>query len=136
MGYKPKRKIITLDFEGTTHDGLEVTMRGLTVGEELELDDLRGKEGYGRRVFEMMAGLLHEWNVEDPDTGEPVPATFEGVCTQDATFVMEILDALQGTQSGVSDPLPESSPSGEPSPVESIPMEALSESPQSSAVPA
>jgi hypothetical protein len=135
MGYKPKRKIITLDFEGTAHDGLEVTMRGLTVGEELELDDLRGTEGTGRRIFEMMAGLLHEWNVED-ENGQPVPATFEGVCTQDATFVMEILDALQGTQSGVSDPLPESSPSGEPSPVESIPMEPLSESPQSSAVPA
>lgn len=134
-GYRPKRKIITLDFEGTKHDGLEVTMRGLTVGEELELDDLRDKEGTGRQIFEMMAGLLHEWNVVD-EQGEPVPATFEGVCTQDATFVMEILDALQGTQSGVSDPLPESSPSGEPSPVESIPMEALSESPQSSAVPA
>jgi hypothetical protein len=135
MGYKPKRKIITLDFEGTKHDGLEVTMRGLTVGEELELDDLRGKEGIGRRIFEMMAGLLHEWNVED-DQGQPVPATFEGVCTQDATFIQEILDALQGSQSEVSDPLPQSSPSGEPSPVASIPMEPLSESPQSSAVPA
>ncbi|MGW5616282.1 hypothetical protein [Streptomyces sp. NPDC003877] len=135
MGYRPKRKLITLDFEGTKHDGLEVTMRGLTVGEELELDDLRGKEGNGRRIFEMMAGLLHEWNVED-DQGQPVPATFEGVRTQDSTFIQEILDALQGSQSEVSDPLPQSSPSGEPSPVASIPMEPLSESPESSTVPA
>jgi hypothetical protein len=135
MGYKPKRKLITLDFEGTKHDGLEVTMRGLTVGEELELDDMRGKDSNGRRIFEMMAGLLHEWNVED-ENGQPVPATFEGVCTQDSVFIMEILDALQTANSGVSDPLPESSPSGEPSPVASIPMEPLSASPENSAVPA
>ena len=135
MGYRPQRKTFKLDFTGTQYEGLEVSMRGLTVGEELELDDLRSQPGYGRKVFEMMTGLLVEWNVED-EQGNPVPATREGVNTQDAAMVMAILDAVQTANSGVSDPLPQSSPSGEPSPAVSIPMEPLSESPQTSAVPA
>lgn len=135
MGYRPKRKIYNLDFTGTDYEGLEVKLRGMTVGEELELDDLRGKDDFGRKVFEMTTRLLVEWNVED-DQGVPVPCTFEGVCTQDAGMVMAILDALQTANSGVSDPLPQSSPSGELSPVASIPTEPLSPNPQSSAVPA
>lgn len=130
MGYRPKRKLYVLDFTGTEHEGLEVSMRSLTVGEELQLEDLRG-----RQVFEMMTGLLKTWNVED-DEGNPVPATFEGVCTQDSTFIMAILNALQTAASGVPDPLPQSSPNGEPSLVASIPTETLSASPESSAVPA
>ncbi|MFJ4682061.1 hypothetical protein [Streptomyces sp. NPDC088789] len=135
MGYRPKRKIITLDFADTKYDGLEVKVRGLTVDEELELDDLRSEEGAGRRLFEMMAGLLYEWNVEDDD-GQPVPATLEGVRTQDAAFIHDVLNALQTAGSGVSDPLPEGSLSGEPSLVASIPTEPLSPSPENSAVPA
>ncbi|MEW2420436.1 hypothetical protein AB0911_07820 [Streptomyces nigra] len=134
MGYKPKRKIYSLDFAGTEHEGLEVRMRGLTVGEELELDDLRGKDGGGRKVFELMTGLLIDWNVED-DHG-PVPATFDGVCTQDSKFILDILTALQEAASGVPDPLPQTSPSGETSPAPHIPMAPLSPSPENSAVPA
>ncbi|MEJ8671859.1 hypothetical protein WKI71_36500 [Streptomyces sp. MS1.AVA.1] len=135
MGYRPPRKIYNLDFTGTDYEGLEVSMRGLTVGEELELDDLRGKDGGGRRVFEMLTGLLKSWNVED-DQSRPVPATFEGVCTQDAAMVTAILNAAQEAASGVPDPLPQSSADGEPSLVASIPMETFSPSPESSAVPA
>ena len=136
MGYRPKRKIYTLDFAGTEHEGLEVSMRGLTVGEELHLDDLRGKEGGGREVFELMTGLLKSWNVEDDDE-QPVPATFEGVCTQDSSFILDILNQLQAAASGVPDPLPQTSPSGETSPAPpGIPMAPLSPSPENSAVPA
>ncbi|MFI1728180.1 hypothetical protein ACH40E_02855 [Streptomyces acidicola] len=135
MGYRPPRKIYKLDFAGTEYDGLAVSMRGLTVGEELEVDSLRAEDGGERRFFEMLTGLLVDWNVED-EHGQPVPATFEGVCTQDSAMVMAILNALQAVTSGVPDPLPQSSPSGEPSPEVSIPMEPLSPSPQNSAVPA
>ncbi|MBA4865908.1 hypothetical protein H1V43_32105 [Streptomyces sp. PSKA54] len=135
MGYRPPRKIYNLDFTGTDYEGLAVSMRGLTIGEELELDALREADGGGRRVFELMTGLLVEWNIED-DHGQPVPATFDGVCTQDAVMVMAILNALQGAASGVPDPLPNGSTSGEPSPVALIPTETLSSSPESSAVPA
>lgn len=135
MGYRPPRKIYQLDFTGTDYEGLAVNMRGLTVGEELELDELRGAEGGGRKVFELMTGLLESWNVED-EHGQQIPATFEGVCTQDASMVMAILNALQTATSGVPDPLPQSSPAGEPSLVASIPTETLSPSPVNSAVPA
>lgn len=134
MGYEPQRKIYNLDFKGTQHEGLEVKMRGLIVDEELELDELRGKEGGGRRVFELMAGLLVEWNVTNQ--GQPVPATFDGVRKQESTFIMDILNALQTATSGVPDPLHETSPSGETSPAPPIPMAPLSENPESYAVPA
>jgi hypothetical protein len=135
MGFRPKRKIYKLDFTGTDYEGLEVSMRGPTVGEELEIETLRSQDGGGREIFKMMTGLLVEWNVED-EAGEPVPTTFDGVCTQEAVFVMAILNATQQAASGVPDPLPDSSPSGEPSQVVSIPMEPLSPSPEHSAVPA
>lgn len=135
MGYKPKRKIYELDFAGTLHEGLKVSMRGTTVGEELELDALRGTEGSARRMFEVMTGLLVEWNVED-EHGRPVPATFDGVCTQDSDMISAILDALRQASSGVPDPLPQASPSGETSPAPTIPMAPLSPNPENSAVPA
>ncbi|MGQ5576773.1 hypothetical protein [Streptomyces sp. ECR3.8] len=135
MGYRPKRRIFRLDFTGTDWEGLEASMRGLTVGEELELEGLRGQQGGGTRWFEILTGLLVEWNVED-EQGRPVPTTFEGVSTQDSAMVMAILDALQKAASGVPDPLPQSSPDGEPSPAVPIPMAPLSPSQQSSAVPA
>jgi hypothetical protein len=135
MGYRPKRKIYKLDFTGTDWEGLEASMRGPTVGEELEFGRLRSQEGTGQDVFTLLTSLLVSWNVED-ETGAPVPCTFEGVCTQDGAMVMAILDAGQAAASGVSGPLPNGSPSGEPSPEASIPMAPLSESPTNSAMPA
>lgn len=136
MGFRPPRKIYALDFTGTDYDGLAVKMRGLTVGEELEVDSLRSEDGGERRFFELMTSLLVEWNVED-EHGRPVPATFDGVCSQDSVMVGAILDALRTAVSGVPDPLPQSSPSGEPSPeAYAIPMEPLSPNQENSAVPA
>lgn len=124
MGYRPKRKIYTLDFTGTDYEGLEVSVRGMTVGEELELD---GVEMDGDLLVKTLAKRLVSWNVED-DAGEPVPTTYEGVCTQDVPMVLAILNAVRTANSGVSDPLPQPSAGGEPSEVASIPMAPLSES--------
>lgn len=135
MGYRPKRRIFNLDFTGTDYEGLEASMRGPTVGEEIEFEALQDKPGGAIEVFELMAGLLVSWNVED-DHGQPVPCTLDGVRTQDAAMVTAILKAAQTAASGVPAPLPSGSPSGEPSLVESIPMDALSPNPQNSAVPA
>jgi hypothetical protein len=132
MGFRPKRKIYTLDFTGTDYEGLEAKVRGMTVAEELALD---GVEMDADLLVRTLVKRLVSWNVED-DQGQPVPTTFEGVCTQDAAMVLAILNAVRTANSGVSDPLPQSSPSGEPPPVASIPMEPLSASPENSAVPA
>lgn len=131
MGYRPKRRVYALDFTGTEYEGLQASVRGSTVGEELELNDM---EFTGENIVKALVSRLISWNVED-ETG-PVPTTFDGVCTQDVAMVTAILNALRTVNSGVSDPLPQSSPSGEPSPEASIPMEARSPSPESSAVPA
>jgi hypothetical protein len=131
VGYRPKRRIYALDFTGTDYEGLEATVRGLTVGEELELNET---EMTGDRVVRALVQRLVSWNVED-DNGAAVPTTYEGVCTQDGSMVLAILNALRQVGS-VPDPLPQSSPSGEPSPVVSIPMEPRSPSPENSAVPA
>jgi hypothetical protein len=136
MGYRPKRKIYQLDFAGTDYEGLEASMRAPTVGEELEFEALRSKDGGARELFDLLTRLLVSWNVDD-DQGQPVPTTFEGICTQEGSMVLAILNAGQQAASGVPDPLSQSSPSGEPSPeVYAIPMEPLSPSPESSAVPA
>ncbi|MFI2426503.1 hypothetical protein ACH5A7_20805 [Streptomyces sp. NPDC018955] len=132
MGYRPKRRIFKLDFTGTDYEGLEASVRGLTVGEELELND---KEFTPDLVVKELVKVLVSWNVED-DQGNLVPTTFEGVCTQESGLVLAILNALRAVNSGVSDPLPQSSPDGEPSPAASIPMAPLSASPENSAVPA
>jgi hypothetical protein len=133
MGYRPKRRIYNLDFTGTDYEGLQASVRGMTVGEELELDEA---DLTGDLVVKTLVKRLVSWNVED-EQGNPVPCTFEGVCTQDGAMVLAIINALRQASSGVPDPLPQSSPSGEPSPVASaIPMEPLSASPENSAVPA
>jgi hypothetical protein len=132
VGYRPKRKIFALDFAGTDYEGLQVSVRGMTVGEELDLAEVQIT---GSVIVEELTKRLISWNVED-DTGQPVPTTMEGIRTQDGAMILAILDAVRQANSGVPDPLPQTSPSGETSPAPPIPMAPLSESPQSSAVPA
>ncbi|MCM8555340.1 hypothetical protein [Streptomyces sp. STCH 565 A] len=132
MGYRPKRKIFKLDFTGTDWEGLEVSVRGMTFGEELDLDS---KDFTVEVIAETLSMLLVSWNVED-DQGAPVPATIDGLRTQDTRMVTAILTALRQANSGVAAPLPTGSPSGGPSPEASIPMAPLSPSPENSAVPA
>ncbi|RSS92448.1 hypothetical protein EF919_18105 [Streptomyces sp. WAC02707] len=131
MGYRPKRRVYELDFTGTEWEGLEASVRGLTVGEELELNEM---EWTPENTVKALVKRLVSWNVEDDDG--PVPTTFEGVCRQDGAMVLAILNALRTVGSGVPDPLPQTSPDGEPSPAVPIPMAPLSESPEHSAVPA
>lgn len=137
MGYRPKRKIYTLDFEGDEYQGLEVRIRGLNTGQVMDIDAARADGGDAAIVamLQLMAEQLVEWNVED-DNGQPVPTTFEGVRSLDIDFNWAIIDAWQTAAAGVPAPLESGSTSGEPSLVASIPTEVLSLPPESSAVPA
>lgn len=137
MGYKPKRKIYTLAFEGEEYEGLEVRIRGLNTGQVMDIDAARGDGGDGAIVtmLKLMADQLVEWNVED-DYGQPVPTTFEGVRSLDIDFNWAVIDAWQNAAAGVNTPLESGSTDGEPALVASIPMDALSLPPESSAVPA
>lgn len=137
MGYKPKRKIYTLAFEGEEYEGLEVKIRGLNTGQVMDIDAARADGGDSAIVamLQLMAEQLVEWNVED-DEGQPVPTTFEGVRSLDIDFNWAVIDAWQNAAAGVKDPLDSDSTSTELSLVASIPTETLSLPPESTAVPA
>lgn len=131
MGFRHKRKRINVSFEeGHEYHGLEVTLRGMSLGEYLELEGIgevdRSSVGDQLRRF---AESLISWNLEDEDTGEPVPTTVEAVYAQDQDLMLMLatrwIEALRGI---VSAPLEQSSPDGEPSLEASIPMETLSSS--------
>jgi hypothetical protein len=87
----------------------------------IESDEDNALAEFGKRLV--------SWNLTDDDD-QPIPATAEGLRQVDTSLVTALKTAWLQSIVGVhdADPLPRSSPSGEPSPVESIPMEALSES--------
>ncbi|MFI9200156.1 hypothetical protein [Streptomyces sp. NPDC053048] len=129
MGFVKKPKRINLRFEGDPElDGLEVTLRGLNVAEYLDVMGLGEVEaGSVPDMIKRFSRALVSWNLEDED-GNPVPISEDVVFAQDQDFIMRLAAAWIEALSGVPAPLDQSSPSGEPSPVVSIPMEPLSES--------
>lgn len=125
MGYQ--RPLLRLKFEDPEMAGLEVVCKRPSVG-QIELFDKTDRQLDEQLV--VLQTCLISWNLEDED-GNPVPITIEGLKSQDQPFLAALIDAWTGQAVKVPGPLGRSLPSGEPSPVESIPMEALSESPQS-----
>lgn len=140
MGFVPKKKPIILTFPGDDDlDGLEVHVRGKSLGEYLEIVGLTASDIDGPalvRQLEEFAKSLISWNLEEED-GTPVPATRDAVFAQDKDLMLKVATKwFQRLEGGVDDPLPQSSPDGEPSPAASIPMEPLSDHPLPTAVPA
>jgi hypothetical protein len=140
MGYRKKPKVMVLTFEDDEElKGLEVHLRGKTLGEYLEIIGLKDSEVDGpvlvRQLDELAASLI-SWNLEEED-GTPVPATREAVFAQDKDLMMKVaVEWFERLEGKVDAPLPQSSPDGEPSPVASIPTETLSAPQPSTAVPA
>jgi hypothetical protein len=103
VGYKaPVRRLVTLTFEGD-RAGLEVVVRAASqsalraAAKLLELSDGPDITEADAEVildlFDRFARSLVSWNVEDPETGEPVPATSEGIADLDDDFVLSIIMA-------------------------------------------
>lgn len=133
MGYKAKIKNITIRFaEDHDYHGAEAVVRGMTYGEWEEATGADGGDGdnNGATSVKRFVDHLVSWNLEHPDTGAALPLTMDAVKACDKDLIAALnnawVQALIGVHEG--DPLPQSSPSGEPSLVESVPMEALSES--------
>lgn len=136
MGFRIKRKVFRLHFKDSDLEGLEVLARSLNTGQFLEMEQAKaeraegGKRGKGgtERMLELFAEQLVSWNAEDED-GVPVPATMEGIRSQDLDLSLKIIDAWTDAIAGVGAPLPETSSAGQPSALEaSIPMVSTSES--------
>lgn len=142
MGYQRSKKIFKLVFEDPELDGLVVRMRSVSLGRLMKLMKVAnvtpGKKMSAEdmavvdEILQMFAKALVGWNLEEEDeeTKEvrPVPATPEGVYSQDLDFVIEIITAWVEALAGVSAPLGKDSPSGETFPEGSLPMASLSAS--------
>lgn len=125
MGYTAPRREYPLDL-GTEFAGLEVTVRSVSIDEYLKLAGFTGETvPVGYAIDQFRANLV-AWNLEEED-GTPIPVSAAGA--QDKELVLALTTAWVGSLHGVPDPLGPSSHSGEPSLVESIPMDALSPSP-------
>ena len=136
-GYRPKRTTYKLNFSETEHAGLEVLARATSVDGLLgfidlgaSLDGLDGRLRAAtesgdaeqlaalkkkiRDTFEPFARVLVEWNVEDDD-GTPVPATLDGLLSQELPFVGQIIEAYVGAIATAPPPLSPASSGGETS---------------------
>jgi hypothetical protein len=129
MSFKRKRKVYNLDFEGTEYEGLQVKVRGLTTGEYLEIVSLSAPSTEGDEETEKMLRLfsshLVSWNLEDEETGEIVPTTYEGVITNDFVMNMFIVNAWTAALASVPEKTEKKSSTGDDSLVASIPTETL-----------
>lgn len=146
-GFKPRRTLYRLDFTDTELDGLEITARGSSMAELLEvmeaadgIEDLKELDekqdaakiaGQFREMVAPFARKLHSWNVIDDDDN-PVPASLDGLLTQELDFVVAVITAYGKAMTQAPPPLPASSPSGASSPEEAAAMAELSKSLESS----
>jgi hypothetical protein len=137
MGYVRQRKLYKLLFEDPDLAGLEVTTRSSSVDAYQRIAQLSNRRVTNRpsaedlaeieHLFEAFTAVLEGWNLEEP-AGVPVPATLEGLKSQELPFVMMIILAWMDTVAGVTAPLGTPSRDGGQSLEESMPMEPLSSS--------
>lgn len=155
MGWQ--RNVLKLAFdESTDFAGLEVVMRRPSIAVLLDLERITNTEVKSEaeaaiRYLELcvrLAGGLIRWNVDDEETGEPVPVhctcAAEGSAShvedcarvlalygRDMDMINQIAVAWQRAVWEVSPPLGNGSTSGESSGEVSIPMEISYPSPSS-----
>lgn len=129
MGFKRKNSF-TLDFDGTEFEGLVVVCRPPSIAALAHGAAMQGVEVTAEE-FKTMLGYFAEglvsWNYED-DNDQPIPATREELLKVDQEMGVAIVDAWMTAVTGVSAPLGESSPGGDPSVEALLPMEPLSAS--------
>lgn len=135
MGYT-RTKTVKLTWADGEMAGFEVRARRVSIAKFLELgpvldginaDGMEGLAGLRDLVLEF-GKILVSWNLEDEDTGEPVPCTPQEFLHQDLALVKAIVEAWAEHIAGVAAPLDRPSPGGDQSLEESMPMEVLSPS--------
>jgi hypothetical protein len=142
MGYQ--RSVLRLKFKDPQFEGLEVTMRRMSIG-QLQTTSKLTKDSTDEKFDELVnriAKSIIAWNVEDPVSGEPINSDTAGVKEQDPEMVLAIANAWLEAAAGISGPLTKPSSDGENSKnssedgtsltdsiVASIPMEILQPSP-------
>jgi hypothetical protein len=143
MGFRPQRQLVQLDFSQTEFAGLEITTRAVPVStllgfielidqaEALDAKAFKPEDlNVVRELFARFAAVLVSWNVEDDD-GQPVPATVDGLTSQDFPFVMSVISTWITALSQAPPPLRSASKPGGPPLEASLPMETLPANPPS-----
>jgi hypothetical protein len=136
-GYEAPGTGSVLDFAGTAHEGLEVTVDSVSIGVMLDIlqdysaltaENVTPAKAAGliTSLTGSFGAVLESWNVTR--RGEPVPPTAEGLRSLDSGFVMDVVGAWLTGTAAAPPPLPGSSPSGGPSPEELAQMAAQSSS--------
>ncbi len=124
MGYKPARKFLTLEFP--EYPGLEITVKGLSIGKLVDLSnmslDLSATNDADKlKVFSLFASKVTSWNIEHPEPeeitgdntrvicakcgleeGQLLPTTAEAMECLDVDFIMPIIFGWFRQQATVS----------------------------------
>lgn len=142
MGFEAPDTVYNLKFADEKLNGLEVKVKAFAFQEVLDNEailygnwlydpDISAEEKAAKRdeLHRLFIGQLAGWNLTKK--GVPVPATLEGLRAQEVPLVGTIIVAWRDNAVGVAIPLEQPSTDGELSEEESIPMESLSESPES-----
>lgn len=127
MGFRPEPTHYKLTFEDPALGGLEVTVAALSVDEFLSMSELAelgpadaaGAGGAAKKMLGTLGESLVSWNVEDVQ-GQPVPADFAGVRSQEFGFIFKIVIAWIEAQAAVSPNLLNGSSRGGTHPEESL----------------
>lgn len=137
MGYVRERRNYRLVFADAEYEGLEVIARSASVAAYRRIAELASKPFSMPptaedlieidNLYQAFANQLVSWNLEERDedgVATPVPATLEGLQSQDLPFAMAIIMAWMEAVGGVSPPLDSESSSGALE--ATLPMEVLS----------
>ena len=118
-GFKPKPRVYEITWgEGTPYEGLEVTAKGTSTEDFLEImalaEGLDEKTPMPRaadtkRMLQRFAGRLVSWNITDDDD-KPVPADYEHLKALELS--MAIFERWGAAVGGVDPTSPNGSPSG------------------------
>lgn len=124
MGFEAAPTPVTVRFkQGHKYHGAEAQLRGMSIGEWRQATGMDGGEGEGgAKTMDRFFASLVSWNLTL--NGEPLPPTPEDAAKADQGLVRALTNAYTESLVGVpdSDPLADSSASGENSLAPPIPM--------------
>jgi hypothetical protein len=92
MGFRPKRTPFKLDFSGTEYEGLEVTVRPVSLSVTMDMVAACATltPATMRQLAATFTYALESWNLEGDD-GEPVAADADALLAQDGRFVNAVI---------------------------------------------
>jgi hypothetical protein len=136
--FKREPRLYEINFEDGDLDGFEIIMRGVSLEGFIEIAQLSAalETPEGRTPenieaqFTILAELLVEWNLDDAEDN-PVPATYDGLKTQDFSDVMKIMGGYMQAIASVPKASENDSNSGGISQEQSLGLASLSSVPAS-----